>query len=206
MNNIFTYLSYLCLIVLIIYFTYSWRIYNYNFEYELLNYSERLWISRFNNSLQNYTAHSLFNVKVYVNDLEPLCFMIIINPQRYHFFIERGVLIYHPGKQQEILQHDAILKQYRCLPSNEFELAYLMPTTTTIKTTNQGVDQLTSMKNPKVICHRNLSYLIKHVYVNEVYSHNYNHFQKPLVVLSDVFKRLLKIYNIKKYIYTQINH
>ena len=173
----------ICIIIIISYFIYSCRIYNYYFEHELLDYSKRLWISRYNNSFQNYTTHSLFSVVVYVSSLEPVsCFMIFINPQRLYFFIERGNIIYHPNDER----NDALLKQYAaCEPSDEFELAYV----------------ITNVTKPKVICHRKLSYLKKNIYTNKVYSYNYNKFQNPLVVIWDVFNRLIKTNNIKKYIY-----
>ena len=199
-KSIINYILYLLYAIIIAYFIYSWRIYNYYFERELLDYSERLWSWRYDKSLQNYTTHSLFNVEVYTNDKreEPLSnYMIIINPQRLYFFIERGRIIYHPHPRNN---NDEVLKQYACQHSDEFELAYLIPVTKT-KTSAEEEDA-SSSKPPVVICHRKLSYLVKNIYTSKVYFYNYTQLQKPLVVLSDVLNRLLKINSIKKYIYT----
>ena len=191
--NIFNLISYFSFVIIIAYLFYYFQIYNYYFEVELIKHSEQLQTTKNQNSLETYTAHSLFNVKVFTNELEPSCYMIIINPQRYNFFIENGLIMYHPSKK---FISDAILKQYCCKPSDQYELVYVMP----LKYQHHNHYKQNNPPNPRVLCHRNLSYLVTNIYTKEIYSHNYSEFQQPMIVISHVLKKLVQLGTINNLI------
>ena len=123
------------------------------------------------NLLNNYNLNDLFNISIYKSKYEPNNYMIIVNPQEYHFFLENEKLIYHPNNNNL----DGILKQYYC--NENFELAY----------------ELHSNISPKVICHRKLSYLKSNIFHNKyIYKKIFNELQNPIngikIIINDMLK------------------
>ena len=125
----------------------------------------------FNNNNNFYT------LEVYQSLEEVNCYLLIINPQKYHFFIENNRIIYHPANVK-----DNILKNYKCL--NEFEAAYLIPHETSTQEKN--------IMYPTVICHRNLNYLKRNIYTKKFYYKTFNTLQKPFKVVANFLKILVK--------------
>lgn len=182
--KLFDIVSQILYVIIVTYIIWRWKIYNRKFDGELRDFGSRLIMSTVNNEFADYTVHSMFNLTVYQSPYEPGCFMLILNPQRYHFFIERGKIIYHPLKCT-----DGILKQYACL--KDYEHAYLLPVVS---------KDDRHPPSPKVICHRKLDYLTKYVYTTKLYSRNYMRFQGPFKVISEFFYTLQKIDSINQII------
>ena len=126
-------------------------------------------------SLFKSNNHSLFHVNVFKSQYEPSNFMLKIAPQDYYFFIENGRIIYHPNGDSI----DGIRVQYTCSP--DFELAYELPLKKDVTA------------NPKIICHRNLKYLKKYVYTNEIYFEIFDSLRKPIKVLNSFFSKIQTI-------------
>lgn len=124
--------------------------------------------------------HSLFHVIGFKSQYEPSCFMLKIAPQDYYFFIENGKIIYHPNGDST----DGIRVQYTCSP--DFELAYELPLKKDMTV------------NPKIICHRNLKYLKKYVYTNEIYFEVFDSLRKPIRVINSFFSKIQTIHGINK--------
>ena len=128
--------------------------------------------------IDHYTLNDIFEVVIYqypVNDY----FMIIIKPQKYHFFIEDGKLIYHPRYS------DNVSKYYNC--PTLFEKAYQLPV--------HAVGEQQNNMVPKIICHRNLKYLKSNVYTEQIHKKSFDDFCKTtdaLVYSLDVIKMHLK--------------
>ena len=139
--------------------------------------------------IDHYTLNDIFEVVIYqypVNDY----FMIIIKPQKYHFFIEDGKLIYHPRYS------DNVSKYYNC--PTFFEKAYQLPVQDVEKEGGGGGgEQQQQRKNivPKIICHRNLKYLKSNIYTKQIHKKSFDDFCKTtdaLVYSLDVIKMYLK--------------
>ena len=119
-----------------------------------------------------------FNVTVFKSSFEEYNFMLIIQPQNYHFFIENNKLIYHQNNRHL----DGLLKQYSC--DYGFELAYRLP--------------LNNNKNkfPRVVCHKNLKYLKSNIYKpqNIIHYKKFETLQNPInaikVTLNDIIEFL----------------
>ena len=113
---------------------------------------------------ENEYHYDFYNISIFKSSFEANNYMLIIQPQNYHFFIENGELIYHPKKL------DSLLKKYLCNNNNNndkdnFELAYKLPLS----------DKTSPF--PKIICHRNLNYLKLYIYKPENIIH-YKYFHE----------------------------
>ena len=137
-----------------------------------------------NNNNNNYdeqlsSLNVFYNIAIYKSIYNDLNFMIVINPQRYYFFLENGKLIYHPKSQKKYT--DGILKNYFCR-SDLLELAYDIPLTK---------DDKDIILPPTVICHLNLTYLEKYIYNDKGYKINFDNFVEPLDGISYAIEKLL---------------
>ena len=144
------------------------------------------------NNIKDYTLHDVFRVSIYKAPNDN-CYMIIVKPQNYHFFIENGKFIYHPQK------NDNLSKYYTC--PLFFDKAYQLPVTK-----NENNEQSQKNKNelvnkmereyPKIICHRNLKYLNNNVYVKKIHQKSFKDFNRVMKVLAyslDVLKTYSKM-------------
>ena len=134
-----------------------------------------------------YTLNNIFEVVIYqypVNDY----FMIIIKPQKYHFFIENGKLIYHPRYS------DNVSKYYNC--PTFFNKAYQLPVNALGGEVGGGGEKEEQLNMvPKIICHRNLKYLKSNIYTKQIHKKSFDNFCKmtdALVYSLDVIKTYLK--------------
>lgn len=96
-------------------------------------------------------------------------YMLVLYPQALHFFIENKRLLYH-GKN--------VKNEYYDCPA-DYQLAY---------TINIG-----SSKVPKFICHKNIHYLKKYVYIDKVYTKPYHTLQNPLSMINNFFITIQKL-------------
>lgn len=135
-----------------------------------------------------YSHHALYHVVIKQSQYEPRCFLIIIAPQNYHFFIEHERIIYHPVTNDGS-DIDGVLKYYRC--EEDFELTYQLPV---------NFDGKINKKHPRVLCHRNLEYVKKYIYTREVYYETFDTLQHPMSVLKRFFTKIQKIEGMKKLI------
>lgn len=134
--------------------------------------------------LNDFFSHPFHHVEIKQSQYESNCFMLIIAPQNYHFFIEHDKIIYHPVVNDGS-DLDGVLRYYHC--DEDFELVYQLP-----------IGSKTN--NPKVTCHRNLQYLKKYVYTIEIYYETFDTLQHPMSVLKRFFKQIQKIEGINKLI------
>lgn len=135
-------------------------------------------------TFQNLVFHSLFSVTVYQSKYQKDHYMIHVKPQDYYFFIENGSVIYHPQ------QRDEILKQYVCASSKDYDPVYLFPV---VFNNNDN-----KTPPPEVFCHLKLSYLKKHVFVNEIYRKHFNTLQSPFKTICKFFQILQKSEGLNK--------
>lgn len=123
-----------------------------------------------------FHSSDFFNVALFKSSFEKNNFMLIIQPQNYHFFIENDKLIYHPNNQHL----DGLLRQYSC--QREYDLVYSMP--------------LKNDKNlyPKVICHKNLKYLKSRIYKapNLFYYKKFEELQEPMNAINIVIRDIIE--------------
>ena len=139
-------------------------------------------------ALNAFFSHPFHHVEIKKSQYESNCFMLRIVPQNYHFFVEHDRIIYHPvvNDGSDI---DGVLRYYHC--DEDFELAYQLPS---------NLESNNIANNPKVVCHRNLRYLKKYVYTNEIYYETFDTLQHPMSVLKRFFKQIKKIEGINKLI------
>ena len=125
------------------------------------------------------TVTGLYKLRVYKAEATNN-YALILDPQNMHIFIENGKIIYHPlnNSKENILKGKHL---YYCHPSPSYELAYVIPI-------SSGDVSL-----PKLICHRNLTYLMKYVYIELIYSRLFETVQNPLDVISNFFITIQKI-------------
>ena len=116
----------------------------YFFKIKQINPYKNCFIN--NNQMKVTPINDFFNISMFASKYDKFDYMFIIYPQKYHFFINKEYLIYHPTNQKHI---DSILRKYYC--PKQYDLAYKIPL--------NSVSFL-----PKVVCHQNLEYLQKHVY------------------------------------------
>ena len=115
---------------------------------------------------------SFYSMSVFTDNNNNNDFMIILYPQRYHFFVENNgnEIFYHP-----LYDNDGILKQYYC-QDQSLDLVYNIT------------------RNPPVVtCHKNLKYLKKYVYKQQqqqppIYTENFDEFKQPLECLFKFLK------------------
>lgn len=125
------------------------------------------------------TVTGLYKLRVYKAEATNN-YALILDPQNMHIFIENGKIIYHPlnNSKENILKGKHL---YYCHPSPSYELAYVIPI-------SSGDVSL-----PKLICHRNLTYLMKYVYIELIYTRLFETVQNPLDVISNFFITIQKI-------------
>ena len=142
-----------------------------------LNVYKNSYIYGINKKNNLYNLNTFYSVTLYKSNYDSnQNFMIIINPQKYHFFIEKDILIYHPREQ------DGILKKYSC-PSF-YELVYNFDISNN--------DDLIML--PKVFCHLNLNYLKTYIYNigDALYTINLNEITNPLIGIKKIIHNVLK--------------
>ena len=116
---------------------------------------------------------SLYNMSVFTDYNNNSNFMIILNPQQYHFFIENeNEIFYHPNSDD---YNDGVLKQYFC-QDQSLDLVYSV------------------LENPPIVtCHKNLKYLKKYVYKKEpIYVRQFDEFKQPLECIFNFFQFITK--------------
>ena len=122
--------------------------------------------------------NEIFKISIYKSKHEINSYMLILYPQRYHFFIEEDKLIYHPRNKNL----DSILKQYRC--DGEFELAYQF----LMKEKKRNISFI-----PKVVCHRKLKYLKMFIYGDKsIYEEYFDDLQNPFMAVHYSITNMLK--------------
>lgn len=101
-------------------------------------------------------------------------YMLILEPQNIHLFIEDAkVIIYHPV--QTVIERN---EHYTCPES--YEIAY-------------AIDKI-----PKITCHRQLEYLKRFVYTEKYYVQNFNEMQNPLNVIRNFFITIQKMEGVHR--------
>ena len=162
------------------------------------------------NNKKVYT--DFFNIAIFKSRFEEHNYMLIIQPQNYHFFIENNKLIYHPNNRHL----DGLLKQYSC--DSGFELAYSLPINNNNRNDNEDEDDDIYNDNdeddeiyndsdkgkndennnvfPKVICHKRLKYLKLNIYKpqNIIHYKKFETLQNPMnaikMILNDIIEFL----------------
>ena len=147
------------------------------------------------NDRKKYNS-DFFNMSIFKSNFEINNFMLLIQPQNYHFFIENKKLIYHPNNKHL----DGLLKQYSC--ESGFELAYNLPLNIISNNNNNNNndedddddeeeeaededDKINSNNNnyfPSIICHKNLNYLKMNIYKpgNIIFYKKFYELQNPI--------------------------
>lgn len=159
---------YILLIVLfLIYYYYYYEQYNFYKTLHLpLTHYTLNWFEGNNNNNNNELDDSIYKLVVFKslsND-----YMLILEPQNIHLFIEdANVIIYHP--LGDIENH-----HYAC-PEAYYEFAY-------------AINEI-----PKITCHRPLDYLKSFVFTEKIYVKQFNDVQNPLDVVYNFFTTIQKM-------------
>ena len=149
------------LILLLLFLTY----YAQSNFYETLNLPLTHYSLDWFNNNNNDDFSSIYKLVVFKslsND-----YMLILEPQNIHLFIEdANVIIYHPLRA---IEND----NYSCPES--YDLAY-------------AINEI-----PKITCHRPIEYAKAFVYTEKIYSKTFNDVQNPLDVINNFFITIQKI-------------
>ena len=131
-----------------------------------------------NSSFLSRLYNEIFKISIFKSKHEINSYMLILYPQRYHFFIEEDKLIYHPSNKYL----DSILKQYRC--DGDFELAYQF----LMNDKQRNISFI-----PKVVCHRKLKYLKMFIYEEKsIYDEYFDELQNPFMAIHYTINTMLK--------------
>lgn len=126
--------------------------------------------------------YSLYRVEVFTTQRGRIDHVMIhIMPQDSYYFLESGMVLFHPKKPRS--------ENYFKCSDHHFELAYILPNLSEVKG-----------PNVQIMCHRKLSYL-KKLYTRRIYLKTFSSLPDIFAILTLILKNtgIYKILNkIKK--------
>lgn len=132
---------------------------------------------------ESVSDYSLYNLTVYKmegNILTENMLMIVIHPQKFHFFIDNSKgyieIIYHPNITQ-------VSDYHKCRYNDYYDIAYAF--------------LMDNPKRTKIICHRKLDYL-KKLYNQKIYFKTYNSLQNPIILIESFMSLYYNLVRLKK--------